>query len=323
MRLLRLESTVGAFPLVSATSSRALAPLLVTTTLGGVVGIRRTSQVLLSWLVFGCSESKPPVPPERPATIHAVFVVERAQILDSPFEQSATAYGGVMRMPSTVDAERVMRLSGFLEELPEVGTCEVVGATRPSPALSGVDELQMLDVGDITVQVGSQTTKLVRQAFPFVTGFLAGVVYSSRDREAEVLPPSSSFIFSAKGSGKVPRFSLAADSPPAIASVAVNAVGLQEVERVTLSEPIVFTWKVGTPDDMVWVELGRTGSQKTALCVFRDTEGRGTVPASLIDERGVGLISVHRLRQHRMKADGIADGRIQFDFRVTSRVLLD
>lgn len=288
-----------------------------------MVGIRQASLVSLWWLAFGCSEPKPPLLAEQPTTSHAVFAVERVQLLDSPFEQSATAYGGVLRVPSSVDADRVMRLAGFLEELPGAGTCEVVGSTHPSPALSGVEGLQMVDVGDVTVQAGSQTTKLVRQAFPFVAGFLAGVVYSSRDRESEVLPPSSDFVVTAKGGGKIPRFSLAAESPPAMTSVTVNATGLQEVDRVALSEPISFTWKPGAAGDLVWVELGRTGAQKTALCVFHDSDGRGTVPASLIDDRGAGLISVHRLRQRRLKTDGVTDGRLEFDFRLTARILLD
>ena len=95
----------------------------------------------------------------------------------------------VLKIPQSVNIDRSLKLMGLRTDLPPAGSCEVVDlSNRASPALSSVEHIEFLDVGDVSVTSGKRSMRLARQAFPTVTDFIAGVVYTSRDKNADLLP---------------------------------------------------------------------------------------------------------------------------------------
>jgi hypothetical protein len=266
----------------------------------------------------GCSgpAAEPPIENEALRT-HVVATVERQSVSGQTDSDDLSVLLSVLRMPQSVNADRSLRLMGLRTELPPLGNCEVIDlSSRASPALSSVERIEFLDVGDVAVTSGRRALPLARQAFPTVTDFIAGVVYTSRDKNADLLPLDSGLTIYARGTGKLKPFAVTVADLPRPTGIILDGVPLAAVSRLSVVDSFELRWDAGSVGDTLWLEFGATSGHKFASCAFDDAAGQAHVPGGLTDELGETRIVLHRLHSAALKLAGFDRAEMRFDSRV-------
>jgi hypothetical protein len=250
---------------------------------------------------------------------HALITVERTGSATAPATTSAGALAGFVRVPAGVDPRLATQLIGLEPDLPPVDTCRTSSDRGTSSSLAGMGHVEFLEAGSVSVSAADSSTDLAPRAFPTVTDFISGVMYTTRERAAEPLPPDAPYTIRASGAFEIPALVVRASAPEALASVTIRGVPLAEVKTVLPGEPVDLTWNVGRPGDLVWLELS-TPDNVSTVCAFRDEAGVGTVPAAAFSGTGNGRLSVHRTRTLDFAAQGLDRGVLRFDFELTADV---
>jgi len=267
------------------------------------------------------------------STTEAIVLVERSAAEGGIVQTNVSAK--FMRLSSGADpdlAERVV--GGSWLELPAPGECMIVApfGTAEEPSLSGLGSIELLDVGDLTIQAGSKAMPLAARAFPDVGALVSGVFYTSRDARSD-LPVPARYVLESNGSGTLERFAIEAEAPAAPEDVRIGEVPLADGAGLELEEGVgaVVSWRAGqtlakaskTEVDVVYVDL-TTASGTGVRCSYNDT-GEGAIPASFVGGKAWGplpaaaTISVHRVRQGTFTASGIDAGDLRFDLSVVGR----
>lgn len=268
-------------------------------------------------LALGCSiEATAPVD-EEDGTTHAVIRIERAESTDGSTAR-AEALAGFVRVPPLVDPVNAMTLVGLGLNLPEVGECNVGSSGAAAVPLSETARVEFLPAGDVTLEVGDSKDKLAPNAFPTVTDSISGVLYTSRNREAALLPAGVLYTVSAD---ELP-VTASERAPAALEGVTAGGVPLAEVSRLNHDAPLDLTWNVGAPDDFVYVELGTGDASRRTVCTFADDVGAGTVPLADFQPGEAGRVALHRLRSHDFEfvSDRKNRGELRFDFALSASV---
>jgi hypothetical protein len=182
-----------------------------------------------------------------------------------------------------------------------------------------VDRIELLEAGNVSLHTSQHQTTLAPRAFPAVTDLVEGVVYTTRDLSAEPLPAGEPYTVRAAGSDAIVPLSVSVQAPAEPTGVTVGGVPIHELSTVSARQPIDITWKVGEPEDMVYVELSAEGVP-SAVCAFRDELGAATVPAGTFTASSEGRFALHRVRQQPFDASGVESGRVRFDFEVAASV---
>jgi len=257
-------------------------------------------------------------------------------------ERSASEGGGVqtnvsakfMRLSAAADADVAERVvGGSWLELPLPGECSMMlGGAEETPPLAGLGSIELLDVGDLSIQAGKTRFPLATRAFPDVGDLVSGVFYTSRDASRD-LPAPARYVLENSGSATLEHFAIEADAPSAPEAVRVGDVAL--VDGVTLEEgnATVIRWQAGGTNadnhktgDLVYVDL--TAPSGTGVrCTFNDA-GEGTLPASVLTNKIWGAspasaaLSVHRIRQGRFAVAGIDTTELRFDLSIVGRATI-
>lgn len=263
------------------------------------------------------------------STTEAIVLVERSATEGGIVQTNVSAK--FMRLSSGADpdlAERVV--GGSWLDLPAPGECTIIApfGAAEEPALSGLGSIELLDVGDLTIQAGSKAMPLAARAFPDVGALVSGVFYTSRDARSD-LPAPARYVLESNGTGTLDRFAIEAEAPAPPEDVRVGDASL--ADGVVLEEGIgaFVHWRAGQTEarksesDVVYVDL--TSQSGTGIrCSYNDT-GEGAIPASFVGGKTWGqlpasaTISVHRVRQGSFTAAGIDEGDLRFDLSVVGR----
>ncbi|MGC4070324.1 MAG: hypothetical protein QM784_37810 [Polyangiaceae bacterium] len=210
--------------------------------------------------VAACSASNgDPVNFQESMRTHAVLWVD--QRITSPdtgdktesVETSVTF--GALRVPPTVNSNRLLELMGLGLELPPVGTCELSDMRSHSvPALSSFERAELLDIGDLGLRIPAGPIKLTRQAFPTVTDFISGVLYTTRERLADSPVGHEIRLFST-GSSNVMAFDVAVESAEFPRGISLDSTPVSEISRVSTLANLDLRWDPGRSGDRIWVEI--------------------------------------------------------------------
>jgi hypothetical protein len=296
-------------------------------------GQRLALLALFGLVVGGCSAPVvDDVVSATGSTTEAIVLVERSAAEGGIVQTNVSAK--FMRLSSGADpdlAERVV--GGSWLDLPAPGECMFVApfGAAEEPALSGLGSIELLDVGDLTIQAGSKAVPLAARAFPDLGALVSGVFYTSRDARSD-LPAPARYVLESTGSGSLDRFTIEAEAPAAPEDVRVGDVSF--AEGVVLEEGVgaVVRWRAGQTEarkseaDVVYVDL-TTASGTGIRCSYSDT-GEGAIPASFVGGKAWGAlpatatISVHRVRQGSFTAGGIDAGELRFDLSVVGRATI-
>jgi hypothetical protein len=246
---------------------------------------------------------------------HALVSIERSQNGDT---ERARALAGFARMPATVDSSAVLSLVGWSLDLPAPGQCAGrTGLRDPNTPLSPIDHVEFLDAGEVTLHTAGVGTTLAPHAFPTVTDWISGVVYTTRDRSAAALPAGTRYWVRASGGLGLSGLAVTTDAPATLEGLTVGGKALSALDEIPVTLPLEITWKAGTPGD--WLVVGATDLDATSgiWCTYRDEEGNATIPSNTITIRGRGKLSVRRVRSYPLGGSGLSRGELRFDFETT------
>jgi len=266
--------------------------------------------------------AEPPIESE-PSRLYVVANVEQQTGQGAEASEDLAVLLSVLKIPQSVNIDRSLRLMGLRSDLPPVGSCELVDlSNRASPALSSVERIEFLDVGDVSVHSGKRNMRLARQAFPTVTDFIAGVVYTSRDKNADLLPLDAGLSIRARGAGKLKAFSLDVAARSSLDRLTLDGVALSAVTRVTALNGFDLRWQPGTAGDLLWLELVANNGRKVVTCAYDDGLGSARVPGGMTDELGESRLTLHRLNRAVVNLAGFDGAEVRFDTRITQPLLL-
>lgn len=256
------------------------------------------------------------------SSTHALITVERSTTNNALEPARAAAFAGFVRTPPAVDAAAMLRLAGFGLDLPLPGACAEVNRERPSSVpLNPLGRVEFLDAGDVVLRTSTTSALLATRALPAVTELIAGVVYTTRDRAAEPLPPATTYTLSTSGGGALPAFNVNASAPPLLSDVSVSRLPLAELTTVSVRAPLIVTWNRGQGRDLVYVELATQDGSAATRCTFRDDAGAGSVPPGAFAGVGLGEFSLHRVHSEPFVSPGSVDaGEVRFDFEQSANV---
>jgi hypothetical protein len=267
---------------------------------------------------LGCTAEVPPYSTDADTGSAQAFVsIERTARAQEPGDTRAEAFAGVLQTPPEMDASDVLKLTGLIRELPTEGLCSD-GRERGSVRLGPLSKVELLDAGNLAIDAGIPTS-LAPRAFPTVTDLVSGVVYTTRDRDAERLPAAADYRVTASG-GSFQAFSAQAPAPAELENVSVDGVPLADLSVLGARAPLAISWLAGEGKDLVYVELTAESGQPAMLCAFRDDAGSATIPSGFVPGSGRGTFGVHRLRMVPFQAEGLARAELRFDFEVEAEV---
>lgn len=250
-----------------------------------------------------------------PSVTHAVVELQRTRSSNASIGDQANVLMSVLRVPATLDSRNIVRMVGLSPTFPEPGQCERVDyAATTTEATVPVQHVEMLDVGDVILVAGTRSSPLARQAFPTVTDFIAGVVYTTRDLSSDPLPPSSIYSIVAKGAQNIPSFRIDAGAPQEPANVTLEGVNLGQVTRLTRGIGVDVAWEPGIVGDKFLIEVKSPDKPNDVTCAFNDTSGKGRLPPDFLISRGTVRLEIHRLRTTPVTINGIDRAQVEFDY---------
>lgn len=259
----------------------------------------------------------------EPSRTHLVATVEQQTSVGQTAPDELSVFLSVLKIPQSINSDRVLRLMSLRSDLPAVGNCEVIDlANRASPSLSRVERIEFVDIGDVTIASGKRSLRLARQAFPTVTDFISGVVYTSRDKHADLLPLDGRLTISARGASKLKPFSAEVRDVPRLERVQIDGTPLGQVVRISVDNAFELQWNKGAPGDVIWLEYAANSGRKVVSCAFDDSLGSARVPGALSTELGEARLTLHRLHRDSVSLPGFDQADIQFDTRVAQAVRL-
>jgi hypothetical protein len=286
----------------------------------------------------GASRTDLVVPGSAPASEDAALEAE-PRVARSAVARSAVARSAVARSAEALAqfaqvehaASETLTAAGLAPPALRPGQC--VGLSEaPTGSFSNLGEIQLLDVGEVVLLplpadgANAPRVSLAPHAFPSVSSFISGVVYTSRDRAADALPSGVRYEISVSGSAELPGFRLQAEAPQPLSQITVGGEPLASLSNVDTQSPLDATWAVGQAGDVVVLELGTVAKGDSVVrCAFADESGTGTVPLEWLNEiTGEGHVTLHRQRtQQTLHAVGDSPTsliQVGFDFE-TSRAV--
>lgn len=234
----------------------------------------------------------------------------------------------------------VMEAAGLVRRLPEVREPAACGVVTRAPdaaeSPSAGRSFELLDAGVVRlIPEGQPAVTLAPRAFPGLSAFASGVVYTNRERSAS-LPSALEYRVEVNGGRQVAPMVLRATAPHELSNVTVDGLPLAQVHGLDSGRPHDLTWDVGSAGDLVYLDLTLEGTGRLVRCAYPDEAGAGSLPSSaLAGFSGSGLLSVHRFRRVLSVPEEMARGpeldpravlperaEVRFDFELNRRVQL-
>jgi len=276
---------------------------------------RLTLSFIFATAACSCSSGETRTAEVMHSTTHAVVELRRSKFTNTALIDQANVLVSVLRVPATLDSRNIVRLVGLSSSSPEPGSCERIDYARTSTeATAAVQRVEMLDVGEVTLVAEGRSSTLARQAFPTVTDFIAGVVYTTRDLSSEPLPPASSYSILARGAGKIAPFRIDATAPEEISNVTLEGVPLPELSGVVRGAGTRLAWKPGRIGDKLVVEIKSPDRPGDVNCAFDDSAGHGNLPPDAFVSIGTVRLEIHRLRKTSLTTKGLDRSEVAFDY---------
>lgn len=276
---------------------------------------------------------------EGSASLEAVLSIDRIEDAAHGEASAASAMAQFVILPSDADVHATLSAAGLRSQLPERSGCvdQAEAALRANRAGFSLREpLELLEAGEVSIQVGEMLTRLALNSFP-PSGSASGVIYTTPDQSAAPLPPDENYSIRATGAGNIPPITIAGRAPVMLADITVGGVPLERAPQLVAGQPLDLTWAEGSVGDRVVVEL--TDGETNLFCTFPDEDGSGSLPGSLTAQlrpepsTGAVRLSVRRIREAMQAQSGTAqadptleDGRdglslattVRFDFEITA-----
>lgn len=207
--------------------------------------------------------------------------------------------------------------------LPDLGTCAPIEVLRDNGLpLASVNPIDLVDVGEVTVETDSTKATLAARVFPDVADLISGVFYTTRTGSGVSPVARGSYRLRATGSSTFPSTALQATAPADFEWLLLNEQPIQSDPLVLGRADVRLQWSANQAD-IVYVNLSSSASEdgvaERVRCTFPD-EGHGTIPVSVLPRSANQRISVHRLHTEAVQEPGVDGGEIRFNQALTANL---
>ncbi len=229
----------------------------------------------------------------------------------------AHASARFVRVQSDTDGSVAARLVGATLSLPPMGRCESdsAAAEKGGMALAFLGPVDLVDVGEVSLEAG-----LTRATLAARVDLVSGVVYTTRDLVADPFPAPATYLLRIAGSATLAPLAIEAAAPSAPEELTIDGVplGTERTEPLSiLRADVALTWRPGSPDDTIYVDLASTGDGGGRVrCTFGDV-GSAVIPQASLPFGAAQTIAVHRVHRQPLVAAGLDGGEMRFDLATT------
>lgn len=219
------------------------------------------------------------------------------------------------------------------EELPVANSawneCELTEVTAEplrDHLLGG--SLELLDAGEMSLQLAGEEMRVPSLSFPSVYGVVAGVLYGGEDVAIELLPDSE-YRLASSGSEEIGAFELSVIAPEEFEGLTIAGIEA-DLEQVVLdvAQPIDVRWEPGRTGAEIIIELSYTqfGAEQRVVCRSQD-DGVEDLSASVVrrlwdPDVSDASLTIHRVVRRSFGADGLDDGEAVFVVSATVPITL-
>jgi hypothetical protein len=203
-----------------------------------------------------------------------------------------------------------LRIAG-VPDVPSAAKGCWVPSGEAAYARLGGRQVDLLDVGTVTLESAQAKTTLYSKAMPDPAGVVSGTFYSARATDAFAMG-SLVQLRATGGLDLVDGFAVSIPAPRDLGEVMVasTTAGLDVTWDATDVDP-------REPRDVVYLDV-LSSSQVLTRCATGDA-GRFLVPLAALGALEDGELAVHRLHREAFHAKGVDPGEVRFDVsRVTS-----
>jgi hypothetical protein len=294
---------------------------------------------LTAWI--GCGQERPYVEPAE-EQLSAAAPARTVGVVQLLYSEGHKARGTGNRLlanaffvrsgePDRAALARLLGLPG-VPDAAEFDEAQCIVSTDP---VSGADGrkagsslVELLDAGELTLQVGAQAVPMASQYFPDIVSNVTGVTYEAAVRSPSAMPclddcegRADNALVSATGSIDIGPLEV---SLPVPSRVRVLEVGGRAVRHGTvmteLDKDLSVTWEpVGGASDLLLVEVARYGYERVATvrCLAPDT-GAFTLPGEQLSKLpplgrdATDRLQVRRITMRPFDAPGLDEGLAVF-----------
>jgi hypothetical protein len=244
-------------------------------------------------------------------TTSAVVIIERT--VDATAGARAETSARFFRVPARSSLPEALRTIGAAVDFPAPSTCASIAALGNGWAASGATEIELADVGAVSLEANGRETHLVPRQLPDVTDVVSGVVYA-RAAEPALFPTSARYVVHVGGGADLDPFDVSATAPADPGDV--HIAGEDPIAGVTVAPgaAVELSWTADGTDDLLYLDV-QPAAFRCALAdgtSSADEHAHATVPAALLDESG--SLVLHRVHREALVARGIENGEVRFDF---------
>jgi len=297
--------------------------------------MKRTGTIigfLLLWVALGvaCGPEEPSqgVLQSELSTNVGEILISYAQPLGEPNEeQLEDSFRISARFVRIRDIERQDVRSLWSEELPlveaSIDECDVLEASSPrDQMLTG--SLELLDAGELRLQVAGEEERIPNWNFPSVYGVVAGVLYGGDEGLGLGFVAEQEYRLVGGGSEEIGAIELAMLAPSELTGVVIGGVELGE-DSVTLeaSNSLDIRWEPSESGSEILIELSyaQFNSEQRLVCRSLD-DGYLEVPsrsASRLWEAGVSdaRLVIYRVLRRPFAVDGLEEAEAVFVVSLT------
>lgn len=287
---------------------------------------------LLLWLTVGVAcapeESSQEVLQAELSTEVGEILISYAQPLGEPVEdQLIDSFQISARFIRIRDIERQEVRSLWSEELPlvdaSIDECESIeSSSHRDQMLTG--SLELLDAGELRMQVDGEEERIPNWNFPSVFGVVAGVLYGSDDGLGLGFVAEQEYRLVTDGSEEIGAIELAMQSPSELSGVVVGGVELSD-EGVTLESPsaLDIRWEPSDSGSEILIELSyaQFNSEQRLVCRSHD-DGDLELPSRTVSrlwEAGVSdaRLVIYRVVRQPFNVEGLSEGEAVFMVSLT------
>lgn len=297
--------------------------------------IAATSMIVAA--LFGCVSEPEPAPPRPPSltATRGIITATASRYIESgterPYEQFEIAAvfprfdvnneGLAESLLGARVPNSDLALDSCSQPMPDLDA-------RPRRNMDGETAIELMDVGDISVEIGTRKGTLPTRTFPDLLKVIDGVIYSANESADVIYEPGDIYTIEASGADSLGAFEAVLEAPDDLGDIKLDGLPVyDQMPVVRRGEDLVISWEgEGYGDEVIatidWTNVGLSWSM---VCRMKD-DGRFVIPAShtgmLLDPlvNNDHEMSLSRVRQVSFRSDGMTSG--EFSFIVSTSFLV-
>jgi hypothetical protein len=234
-------------------------------------------------------------------------------------QTKAQASARFLRSTAESSLKDAAELLGAAYHLPKAGSC--ISLDEQGTTLPTLSPVELLHVGDVSIEAGERETELRTRAYPDVAHLVSGVMYTSPGIAADGFPHQNPMTLHVSGSSEVIAYDVQFQRPELPQQVNINGQSLEK--GTSTSFPLQVTWAEGRENESYFVDVSayQTGQTQRWRCQATNGGHQIVLPSTLVPNASSLTITLHRVQN--VKLEGSAHTNVQVDGWVMGTVSLN